>query len=96
MDIVLIALILVILMGMNLVATRAVIRDDFSGRGQKIAQLLSVWLIPLLGALVVLGVHRREEKSSGKYREIPDPGDDFAASGRGVRSTLRSDADGPD
>jgi hypothetical protein len=63
-------------------ATRAVLKDDFSERGQRIAQLLMVWLLPLLGALVALAVHRAPEKPSGQYRaESMDDGA-YEASGR--------------
>lgn len=62
---------------MNVWATILVVRDSLSEPFQRIAQLLIVWLLPILGAIVVLAVHRSAEKPSGKYREIADPGDDF-------------------
>jgi len=80
---------------LNVLATRAVLRDAFAERLQKVAQVLLVWLVPLIGAIVVLAVHRRPEVPSRKYRESPDPGDDFAFSGRAVRG-LREAIDGDD
>ena len=52
---------------LNIKATLLVARDALSERPQKVVQLLLVWLVPVLGAIVVLGVHRGEEKSPGKY-----------------------------
>lgn len=86
MDIALILLVAVVPLWLNLKATAAVARDDLSQRPQKTAQLLFVWLVPLIGAIVVLGVHRRPEAPSRKYRDPPDAGDDFAVSGRGVKN----------
>jgi hypothetical protein len=60
-------------------------------RGQRIAQLAVIWMIPVIGALVVFAVHRRPEAPSGKYRESLDPGDDFGSSGK-RRSSLEADA----
>ena len=80
---------------LNLKATGLVARDVLSERGQKVAQLLLVWLVPLVGAVVVLAVHRSAEPSSRQYRKPPDPGDDFAFSGRTVKNT-REVLDGDD
>lgn len=91
---VLIALIAGAFLALHVKATIAVLRDADSGKGQKIAQLGFVWLVPLLGAVVVLAVHRQPERPSRRYREAPDPGDDFAMSGRSVKnvtSTLDGD-----
>src|SRR5688572_692427 len=70
---------------LNVKATRLVVRDVLSGRRQKVAQLLLVWLVPVVGAVVVLAVHRSPEPPSRQYREPVDPGDDFALSGRSVK-----------
>jgi hypothetical protein len=80
---------------LNLWATRLVVRDDLSEWWQKVAQLLLVWLLPVIGAILVLIVHRKEEKSPLGYREPPDPGDDYGASGRGV-GKMREAFDGND
>ncbi len=61
--------------------TWRVLGDGLSSHGQRAAQIALVWLLPLLGALIVLNLQRRNaEKGSGRYREIPDAGDDFAFS----------------
>ncbi len=52
---------------LNVKATLAVRRDPLSDTSQKTAQLLLVWLLPLIGAVVVLAVHRPKEKHSGRY-----------------------------
>ncbi len=83
-DILPLALVFILLI-MNGLATRAVLRDDFSEPVKKGLQLAVVWLLPLLGALLVLAVHRKPERSTGKYREQSDCGDDFGTSGRNVR-----------
>jgi hypothetical protein len=71
---------------LNVLATRAVVRDGLSERSQKIFQLGLVWLLPLAGALLVLAVHRSPEAASRKYREPPEPGDDMGLSGRGAKN----------
>ncbi len=86
MNEVLIVAVLLILLVLNGLATRAVLRDDFSEAVQKRLQLAVVWLLPLLGALLVLAVHRKPDRSSGKYRDEADCGDDFGTSGRNVRA----------
>lgn len=72
-------LVLGVLALLNIAATVVVMRDDYSERKQKVLQTIVVWLVPLLGALVVLAVHRKPEKPSGAYR-VDGSGviDDFA------------------
>jgi hypothetical protein len=73
---------------LNTWTTRAVLHDDLSSRGQRAAQIAIVWLVPLLGALLTLYLKREKiEPSTGRYREEPDPGDDFAFSAQGFRRT---------
>lgn len=67
---------------LNVRATRLIVRDRLAENRQKVTQLLIVWLLPLLGAIIVLGVHRPEESPSRQYRATPDPGDDFGFSNR--------------
>ena len=77
---------------LNAIATWIIVRDVLSDRRQKIAQLLLVWLVPLIGAIIVLAVHRRTEPRP--YREATEPGDDFAYSGRmtkGIKDILDGD-----
>lgn len=85
MEIILLIAAIAIPLALNIKASRLVCRDDFSSPSQKCAQLLLVWLVPLLGAIVVLGIHRREEKSPGAYPPEKDLGDDYGTSGSGVR-----------
>jgi len=71
-------LVLAVVLALNAAATGAILRDDYSGRRQKIVQTILVWFVPLLGALVVLGVHRAAEKPSRSYRRDHDGvGDHF-------------------
>lgn len=63
---------LLIPLWLNVAATLAIKRDSLSEHSQKIAQLLLVWLLPLIGAIVVLAVHRPKQKPSGRYPEEGD------------------------
>ena len=68
--------------------TYRIVHDHLSTRSQRVAQTILVWLLPALGAMIVLHMQRQNpEPSSGKYREPPDPGDDFGMSGRSVRNS---------
>jgi len=76
-EIIFIATLGFVVLTMNFWTTFIVVRDSLSESPQRIAQLMMVWLLPILGAIIVFAVHRSAEKFSGKYREQPDPGDDF-------------------
>ncbi len=67
-------------------ATRMILQDALSEHPQKIAQLLLVWLLPLLGAIVALAVHRKEEKAPGVYPAEKDLNNDLPASSGPLRS----------
>jgi hypothetical protein len=68
----------------NAWASRAVLKDNLSTPGQRVAQLAFVWLVPLIGAALTLHFKRiDEEPSEGRYREIPNPGDDMVSSTHG-------------
>jgi hypothetical protein len=75
---------LAIPLALNLWATRVVFRDTLNTQKQRRNQLLLVWLLPLVGAILVLGVHRSSEKPSRKYRESEAPVD-------GTTTALNSD-----
>jgi hypothetical protein len=77
MDIALLFICIAVILWMEIKATLIVLRDSLSEPRQRVMQLALIWLLPLLGAIVVLAVHRPVEKHSGKYREKSDPGDDF-------------------
>lgn len=65
----------VVPVGLNLVASRRSLRDALATPGQRMGQVLFVWLVPILGALVVLAVTRSAPKRSrGTYRSEPDVG----------------------
>ena len=70
---------------LNAWAAKAVICDNGSEKRQKITQLLFVWLIPLVSAVIALAIHHPDEARQKKHREPPDPGDDFGLSGRETR-----------
>ncbi len=85
MDMAIAVLAIVFVLVLNGCASRAVWRDELSNRAQKSGQLVLVWLVPVAGAILVLGVLRRDEPASRKYRDPLDAGDDFAMSGRAVK-----------
>jgi hypothetical protein len=69
---------LVALVLLNVWTVRRVLRDEFLSPGQRRAQILIVWLIPFLGALLTLHMMRtKPEKFAGRYTEASDPGDDY-------------------
>jgi hypothetical protein len=69
MEIIITAFLIVVALGLNIKATLLIAKDSLIETHQRFLQLLLVWLLPLLGALVVLGGHRAAEKSSGKYHD---------------------------
>ena len=71
----------VVLLALNIKATFAVLHDVFPVPMQRHLQLTLVWLLPLMGALLVLAIHRKEEQPSRKYRDYPDLSDDFGRPG---------------
>ena len=81
---------------LNIAATRHVLRDDISERAQKAAQLAVVWLIPLIGAILVLAVHRSAEPPSRKYYEPANMGHAPGADESPGRPASRIDLDPTD
>jgi hypothetical protein len=69
-------------LALNARASLLIARDTLSERSQKVWQLALVWLLPIVGAILTLAIHRPSEKPSRRYRRAPDPGDDFAQGGR--------------
>jgi hypothetical protein len=62
--------------------------DDLSTPLQKVALVALIWVLPVLGALLVLHMLRQHpERRSGHYPGEPDPGDDFGYSRKRVRRT---------
>jgi hypothetical protein len=86
METALIALVVCAVLVLNGRATMVIVRDASSERYKKVWQLMLVWLLPILGATLTLAVHGPTEKPSHRYRRTPDPGDDFAYSGRSQKS----------
>ena len=84
------ALIAVVAIGavlaLNARASLLIARDTFSERSKKVWQLALVWLLPILGAILTQAIHRPAEEPSRRYRNAPDPGDDFAQSGRSQKA----------
>jgi len=89
---ILIVVITLVLLCLNVFATRLIHRDEHSEKSQRNAQLLFVWLVPVIGAIAIWGMYRSEEKSTGKYRDRPEPDDDLDP----PESPLQSLNDAPD
>lgn len=60
----------------NVLASRRIIRDELGTSGQKVAQFLLVWLVPVAGAVCVFLLTRSSlGPGAGRYhveREEPD------------------------
>lgn len=58
------------LIGLNIFATWRLIKADNLERSQKYVQAVLVWCVPLLCAVLAIGVtNRGVDKPSGKYRD---------------------------
>jgi hypothetical protein len=64
MVIALVALSVVLLL--NLLATVRIARSDFESPMQKLAQLVLVWLVPCLGSISVIAVHKSAHSQIGR------------------------------
>ncbi|MCL2658578.1 MAG: hypothetical protein FWD62_14420 [Betaproteobacteria bacterium] len=91
MDIALLIAVVAIPLWLNVKATLSIARDTFSEQPQKIVQILFVWLVPLVGAVVVLGVYRREEIPPGTYPAEKDMDDDFGHLDRTIKEAMDGD-----
>ena len=74
---------LVVLIALNAYASLQCYRDTFPSRGQRLAQFVFIWVVPVIGAALILRLSRNvPERSTGTYREEPHMGDEFAALGQ--------------
>ena len=89
MEIAIAGFLIALLLAANAVATRVVLRDEHSQRGQKLAQILFVWLVPIAGAIVVFAVHRRPDPPSLQYYKPADPGAELGLFGKPGRPVSR-------
>jgi hypothetical protein len=62
-DIVGLVIVLGSLLGLQVLATRRVWSSDAYDRSYKVAQTRLIWLFPLVGAVLVLMVHREMDRS---------------------------------
>jgi hypothetical protein len=64
------------LLALNTHASRLSLRDELVSPSQRKAQLLLIWLLPVLGALLVMAVtNHAPARSKGSYPPEPDVGD---------------------
>jgi hypothetical protein len=70
------------LAALNLWATAKVLRDRDASRGQRAAQAAVVWLLPVVGALLVIRLKGDDADPSRHASPAnPDAGDDYGLSG---------------
>jgi|GEM_PF-1671987 len=73
----------VALFALNCVATLRTLQDVFLTRGQRIGQIAMTWCLPVVGALLVIALTRRDVKTAaGAYRVEKDVGAQYVISGR--------------
>jgi len=84
---------LFLIAGSNIWATHRVLNDVLSERKQKLFQLLIVWLVPFMGAMLVYVITRQNlPRGSGIYQRENAEIDDYAGMrGRGKSSAMESD-----
>ena len=76
---------------LNVWVTWRAVGDALSTVGQQAAQIALIWLLPVIGALLVLRLQRRQpEQGSGNYQPVPDAGDDFAYSRQSFKQLDRA------
>jgi hypothetical protein len=77
------------LVALNSWASWRIGRDDLMSKTQRTAQTIFIWVLPLVGALLMLYFHHRQLEPSSRGSHGPSGiGDDFGYSGSNVR-TLR-------
>jgi hypothetical protein len=80
---------------LNAWATWRVVYDDLSSSLQKVALVTLTWVLPVLGALLVLHILRKHsERRSGRYPGELDAGDDFGHSRSSIRTKGTAESDG--
>jgi len=73
-----ISIALTLVVALDLVATVRLIRSDLYSKGQKAAQCFFIWALPLLGAIVVLGVlNPPREPERNHESDMPPVRDDL-------------------
>ena len=66
---VLLLVVLVVVLAANAWATSVVLRSATATRAQKALQSLLVWLVPLLGAVMIVVFHRLDRRTPGPEPE---------------------------
>jgi hypothetical protein len=63
---------------LNVYASFHCYRDTFSERGQRWAQIVFIWVVPVVGAVLALRLSRNEpEQSTGSYRSDQNLADEY-------------------
>lgn len=85
-------LLLACLCAFNVTISTKSIRDEYSLRREHVARLCLIWLLPVIGALLVLFMLRANpENGSGTYSAEPEMGrHDSGFGGMNARGYIRS------
>jgi hypothetical protein len=67
---------LLVLVGLNIKATQFVRRDELLESGQRTAQMVLIWLVPVIGAIIVIAMHflLSEPRRARKDVDLGDEG----------------------
>lgn len=67
--------ILVLVLALNSYATYAVIKSELATRHQRILQISLIWVLPIVGSLLALAVHKKD-KGMAKLAGLENPASD--------------------
>jgi hypothetical protein len=74
---------------LSLVATKMLIRSDFESRFQKSAQMILIWVLPFVGAILVIAVLSQSKAGLTRSLNSSDGGDTWMP-GMGPESSRES------
>jgi hypothetical protein len=69
---------LVVLVALNTYASYQCYRDSISSLGQRLAQIIFIWVVPFMGAVLAIRLLRNEpEKGTGSYQAEKATGEEY-------------------
>lgn len=68
-----------VLLLLNLRASLLVVRADYNTKGQKLAQMALVWLLPFIGAIFTAHIHKIAKKEYSPIEPWRDGGFEYEA-----------------
>ena len=82
-------------LALNIWATLVIVSDHMLSYKQRAVQIIFVWLLPLLGAILAIQIRARPEKSTPNSNQIENEPDDFGPLRRLEKSSGNSLEDKP-